>query len=128
MQKVHSLPKPIGRDPNAPPEKCPFCPKTYLQKRYLTDHIQRVHDGSAKVYQCQECDHTTQFPAALRKHVNIIHRNMGTFHECSLCLRKWRKKEQYLRHFKNCRRQSTPQKLAKFQLQELKIVLSPLKM
>ncbi|KAF7286004.1 hypothetical protein GWI33_008307 [Rhynchophorus ferrugineus] len=69
-----------------PLHSCPQCHKTFFYKRYVTNHINRVHkrDLSLKV-SCPECPRTFSRANILNSHIDRVHRGIMESYECDIC-------------------------------------------
>ena len=63
--------------------QCPQCVYKGSQKRYVDEHVQRVHSLNIKMHHCQQCDYKSKANKGLTIHVNSVHLKIK--HPCPQC-------------------------------------------
>ncbi|KAL4221353.1 hypothetical protein ACF0H5_019613 [Mactra antiquata] len=79
---------------------CTYCGVKYRHKNSLNEHVQKQHEGTAKVFECEVCGVQMCRLRHLEDHMNI-HRNVNPY-TCSKCGKGYKNKCAYKRHNKTC--------------------------
>ena len=53
--------------------KCNHCNKTFTLKRYLKDHVKRIHEGGNATMKCDICSKTFSYFGNLQRHKKNLH-------------------------------------------------------
>lgn len=79
---------------------CSYCGMKYRHRNSLNEHIQKQHEGTAKVFECEICGVRMCRQRHLDDHMNT-HKNLNPY-TCSKCGKSYKNKCAYKRHSKNC--------------------------
>ena len=73
---------------------CDICSKSYKSKRYLTQHIQSVHEKVK--YPCNLCEYKATQQASLKRHIESVHEKVK--YSCNQCGKEFTGRSNLKRH------------------------------
>ena len=69
------------------PHLCTYCGYKTASKKYLREHISRVHEPKKhrpKTFMCEQCTFATATKCVLTNHIKVVHEKLKP-HKCSMC-------------------------------------------
>ena len=82
------------------PWKCDECDNTYAVERGLIEHKTYFHAKESDFKLCPSCPYKTPNKAALKSHINAVHKKILRF-TCDQCAHQFYQKYQLTNHIKS---------------------------
>ena len=85
------------------PYKCSNCGLSYTRKFKLDKHITSKHNAAKSEEPiCEICMKPFPDIKTMRKHANRVHNKDSDVQECALCSKAFGRKDNLVKHIKNC--------------------------
>lgn len=78
---------------------CDFCSKVFQNRKYLQNHIRKVHSATNELYECEECNKQFQSKLSRTEHIRQVH--VINLVSCGTCGKEFKNKTMLGKHVQN---------------------------